>query len=96
MVFQKPLACSRENGFRTPQTYMISRFLDSFKKKHKVVRSSGPSSNSSLADFEDAASSESDPSTDLNNTDIDALFEELERWHDVLKPHADMLRGPRP
>ncbi|MEO9896243.1 MAG: hypothetical protein ABJF05_07700 [Paracoccaceae bacterium] len=53
-----------------------------------MVRSKRISSNSIYHDFEDAASDE--------NVAFDDVFEELERWHQILKPHADELRGPKP
>ena len=37
LVFKAPLAYSRENGFRTPQTSVIFRFLDDLKEKCKMV-----------------------------------------------------------
>ncbi len=61
-----------------------------------MVRPGGPSSNTIVADFDDVANDKADCSTDLTPADAEALFEELERWHEVLKPHADELRGPRP
>ncbi|NSX54809.1 hypothetical protein [Parasulfitobacter algicola] len=57
-----------------------------------LARSNRECSNSSVPDFHASASAEPLLSPDQ----CDELFEELERWHDVLKPHADELRGPRP
>lgn len=33
---------------------------------------------------------------DDNTPNLDEVFNELERWHDVLKDHPEVLRGPRP
>ena len=40
-AFKAPLAYSKENGFRTPQTSVIFRFLSYFKEKCEMVRSGG-------------------------------------------------------
>ena len=37
LVFDKPLAYSKERGFRTPQTSVIFRFLDDLARKCKMV-----------------------------------------------------------
>ena len=39
VVFKEPLAYCKENGFRTPQTSVIFRFLDKITEKCKMVRS---------------------------------------------------------
>ncbi|MEH6521118.1 recombinase family protein [Sulfitobacter sp.] len=39
LAFMAPLAYDRENGFRTPQTSVIFRFLANFTEKCKLVRS---------------------------------------------------------
>lgn len=57
------------------------------------MRSSGARSNLVLRDFADHAGGEGGA---IAHAIPDDVFEELERWHDVLKPHADELRGPRP
>ena len=61
-----------------------------------MVRSSGPSSNCILDDFGDVATSGSEASTEEFTSDIEAVFDELERWKDILEHHQDALRGPRP
>lgn len=61
-----------------------------------MVRSDSVCSNSILPEFSTSANTEIDQSTDEQFTVADELFDELTRWHDVLRPHADALRGPRP
>ena len=62
----------------------------------KMVRSNSSCSNSIVPEFSDCANTELDPSTAPIFGKTEEIFNELERWHDVLKPHADELRGPHP
>jgi len=32
---------------------------------------------------------------DDESPDFEAVFQELERWHEALKDHPNILRGPR-
>jgi len=43
-----------------------------------------------------AVSDQFNSSQDGANPSLDEVFEELERWNEAFKPHADELRGPRP
>lgn len=61
-----------------------------------MVRSNSSCSNSIMPEFSEHANAERDPSTSPTFDKTEELFIELERWHDVLKPHANELRGPRP
>jgi|GEM_PF-4167430 len=61
-----------------------------------MVRSEGTHSNSISSTFCDHSVGESAPCPTFDGQDLDAVFDELERWQDVLKPHAHTLRGPRP
>lgn len=58
-----------------------------------MVRSDSFCSNQSLEDSQELANSHSE----LEDVDFDSVFEEMERWHDILK-HEDLpkMRGPRP
>jgi hypothetical protein len=48
-----------------------------------------------VPEFSDFSSSEVIPSTVPFTDKTEDVCNELERWHDGLKPHADELRGPR-
>lgn len=89
MVFKAPLVYDKESGFRTPQPSVIFGFLEDITANCKMVRSNGLGSNSISSDFEGPATGSIEPISD-------DLFDELERWNDVLKYHKDELRGPRP
>jgi len=60
-----------------------------------MVRSERARSNSISASFGDHSVGESASCPTFDGQDIDAVFDELERWNDVLKPHSHVLRGPR-
>jgi len=53
-------------------------------------------SNSISASFDTDSQGGDGPCPDVEEHEIDLLFDELERWNDVLKPYAHHLRGPRP
>lgn len=61
-----------------------------------MVRSDGKSSNSISASFDTDSQAEDGPCPDVEEHENDVLLDELERWNEVLKPHAHHLRGPRP
>ena len=88
--------CSRP--FQSPWKTVgpLCGHLAFFFKPGCLVRSNGARSNSISTDFADHAIDEIDPSTELSPAETDELFKELERWHDVLKPHENELQGPRP
>ncbi|WP_159975682.1 hypothetical protein [Roseobacter cerasinus] len=88
LAFGGSLAYDQKSGFRTAQPPVIFELLESFTSKCELAPPEGQTSNSISYQFNDS----SDPA----NPSFDDIFEELERWHDVLEPHADELRGPRP
>jgi hypothetical protein len=47
-------------------------------------------SNSLCSNFDNAQKH------DKNPPDFEAVFDELERWNDVLKDHKNTLLGPKP
>ncbi|PRZ49084.1 hypothetical protein [Tritonibacter scottomollicae] len=55
--------------------------LSRFTSKCKMVRSDGVCSNST---------------DEQENPNLEEVFQELERWNDILKDDKDILRGPRP
>lgn len=50
-----------------------------------MVRNERASSNGISSDFET-----------ISSADIEAVFDELERWNDILKDDKTILRGPKP
>lgn len=38
----------------------------------------------------------SNPFDETSKPDLDDVFQELERWNDILKDDPNILRGPRP
>ncbi|WP_156875479.1 hypothetical protein [Phaeobacter inhibens] len=80
-AFKAPLAYDRQNGFRTPRVSEVFEFLGIFTSRCEMVRTKRVPPNSTL--------NESQP-------DFNDIFQELERWNDILKDDKNILRGPKP
>jgi len=61
-----------------------------------MVPPTGVISNSIFTDFDDVATDENVPSTDLILDVPNEIFDEMERWNELLKDRQLDLRGPRP
>ena len=83
LVFAQRLPYTRNEGYRTAKTSLPFRALEGLHLgKLEMVRLDGVETNSIDAE---------------NTPDIEAVFQELERWNDVLKDQKkNILRGPQP
>ncbi|MBL1438209.1 MAG: hypothetical protein COB08_018670 [Rhodobacteraceae bacterium] len=83
LVFAQRLPYTRNEGYRTAKTSLPFRALEGLHLgKLEMVRLDGVEANS----------------IDAKSTpDIEEVFQELERWNDVLKDQkTNILRGPQP
>ncbi|MDW3181650.1 hypothetical protein [Roseobacter sp.] len=63
---------------------------------YDLVRSNSNCSNPIMSDFAAQATTTFEPSTDTLLENADDVFDELERWHEILRPYRHEMRGPRP